>query len=257
VTPASGESGAGQPGYRLYTDLAPWWPLISPPEEYQEEAAWAAAMLRSAASDVREVLELGSGGGNNAWYLKRSFTLTLVDLSAGMLAVSRRLNPELTHHQGDMRSVRLGRAFDAVFVHDAVGYLTSEQDLRLAMGTAFAHCRPGGAAVFIPDWTAETFEPGTSHGGSDDPTGRGARYLEWAWDPGPAGTWALAEFAYLLREADGRVHSVHETHRLGLFSRQTWLRLLAEAGFTASAQTEVTTEDRSPREAFIGRRPAR
>jgi trans-aconitate methyltransferase len=255
VTPAGG-GGAGQPSYRLYTDLAPWWPLISPPEEYQEEAAWAAAMLRTAASGVREVLELGSGGGNNAWYLKSSFTMTLVDLSAGMLAVSRRLNPELTHHQGDMRSVRLGRTFDAVFVHDAVGYLTSEEDLRLAIGTAFAHCRPGGAAVFIPDWTAETFEPETSHGGSDDPTGRGARYLEWSFDPDPADTWALAEYAYLLREADGRAHAVHETHRLGLFGRETWLRLLAGAGFTASAQTEATEEDRYPREAFIGQRPA-
>src|SRR5215470_7109022 len=51
--------------HRLYSDLAPWWPLISAPEEYTEEAATAAAILSSAAIGVREVLELGSGGGHN------------------------------------------------------------------------------------------------------------------------------------------------------------------------------------------------
>jgi hypothetical protein len=37
-----------------------------------------------------------------------------------MLAVLRRLNPECDHRRGDMRAGRLGRAFDAAFVHDAV-----------------------------------------------------------------------------------------------------------------------------------------
>ena len=81
------------------------------------------------------------------------------------------------------------------------------------------------------------------------------RYLEWAWDPDPADTWTLTEYAFLLREADGSVHVVHETHRLGLFSRDVWLRILAEAGFEPDAVTEQTTEDRTPRELFVGRRP--
>src|SRR5947199_313515 len=83
----------------------------------------------STAVPVHEVLELGSGGGHNAVHLKARFTMTLVDLSAGMLDMSRRLNPECEHHQGDMRTVRLGRTFDAVFVHDAVDYMLTEDDL--------------------------------------------------------------------------------------------------------------------------------
>jgi SAM-dependent methyltransferase len=241
---------------RMYGDLAEWWPLISPPEEYEEEAAFVATLLRMASVPVREVLELGSGGGNNASHLTREgFTMTLVDLSPEMLTVSRRLNPGCEHHQGDMRTVRLGRAFDAVFVHDAVDYMLSEADLRLAIETAFAHCRPGGIAVFVPDETKETFEPGSDHGGSDAPDGRGARYLAWTWDPDPDDTWTLTEYAYLLREADGSVRSTHETHRTGMFSRDVWLHLLAEAGFTPHAVTEKTTEHRKPRELFVARRP--
>src|SRR5215472_16814132 len=75
-----------QDGYHLYGDLAEWWALISPPEEYGEEAAFAARVLGLAAGPVREVLELGSGGGHNASYLSAQFTMTLVDASPGMLA---------------------------------------------------------------------------------------------------------------------------------------------------------------------------
>ncbi len=240
---------------RFYGDLAVWWPLISPPEDYAEEAAFAATVLTSAVIPVKEVLELGSGGGNNAAHLKARFAMTLVDLSEKMLDVSRRLNPECAHHQGDMRSVRLGRRFDAVFVHDAVGYMTSEADLRQAMETAFVHCSPGGIAVFVPDSTTETFETASDHGGTDDASGRGVRYLEWVWDPSPDDTWALAEYAFLLRSPDGSVQAVHETHRWGLFGADVWLRLLSEAGFEASAVTEQTTEDRTPRQVFRGHRP--
>jgi SAM-dependent methyltransferase len=242
--------------HHLYTDLAPWWPLISGPDEYTEEAAAAAAILNSAAIDVHDVLELGSGGGHNAVHLKRHFSLTLVDLSEDMLAVSRRLNPECTHRRGDMRTVRLGRTFDAVFVHDAVAYMTTEADLRQVIETAFAHCGPGGIALFVPDHIADTFQPVTDHGGRDGPDGRGARYLEWTTDPDPGDTWIQSEFAFLLRAADGSVRAVNETHRTGLFSRSVWLGLLAEAGFHAEAITEQTSEDRTPRVMFTGHRLA-
>jgi SAM-dependent methyltransferase len=239
---------------RFYGELATWWPLISPAEEYVEEAAFAASVLSSAAIPVREVLELGSGGGHNAVHLKTRFDLTLVDLSAGMLEMSRRLNPECEHHQGDMRSVRLGREFDAVFVHDAIDYMTTEADLRLAIETASAHCRPGGVAVLVPDHTQENFEPSSDHGGTDGPDGRGVRFLDWVWDPDPTDTWIQTEYAFLLRDPGGSVRVVHETHRTGLFGCDVWLRLLAEAGFEPRAVTEETTEDRTPRTLFVGHR---
>ncbi len=243
------------PEHRFYGELAAWWPLISPLEEYAEEAAYAATVLSSASIPVRDVLELGSGGGHNAVHLKARFAMTLVDLSGDMLEVSRRLNPECDHHQGDMRAVRLGRTFDAVFVHDAVDYMTSEADLRQAIETAFVHCSPGGIAVFVPDCIAETFEATSDHGGNDDADGRGVRYLEWAWDPDPADAWTVTEYAFLLRDADGSVRVVHETHRMGLFSRDVWLWFLAGAGFDPDVVAEQTTEDRAPRELFVGHRP--
>lgn len=242
--------------HRFYADLAPWWPLISPPAEYVDDAAQLADLFDTASIPVHEVLELGSGGGHTASHLADRFAMTLVDRSPEMLAVSRRLNPGCRHEVGDMRTVRLDRTFDAVFIHDAVDYLDTEHDLRLAIDTAHLHCRPGGVVVLVPDATAESFRPATDHGGNDEPTGRGVRYLEWSWDPDPEDTWYLTEYAFLLRDADGSVRAVHETHRTGLFPRTVWLRLLGEAGFDASAVAEQTDEPRPPRELFVGHRRA-
>ncbi|WP_179266157.1 class I SAM-dependent methyltransferase [Asanoa hainanensis] len=238
-------------GHRFYQDLAPWWPLISRVDDYAAEAGFAATLLR----DANTVLELGSGGGHNAVHLKEHFALTLVDLEPDMLAESRKINPELTHIQGDMRTVRLGEQFDAVFVHDAIDYMTTEAHLRQALETAFVHTKPGGSALFVPDATAESFRPETDHGGVDGADGRAARYLSWSYDPDPDDTTTLTEYAFLLRDADGRTTAVHETHETGLYPTATWLRLLRETGFVARAVIEETDEDRPPRTLLVGLSP--
>src|SRR6204780_3615790 len=161
--------------------------------------------------------------------------MTLVDLSAEMLAVSRELNPECEHRQGDMRTIRLGRAFDAVLVHDAVDYMTTEDDLRQVIETAWGHSRPGGLALFVPDYTAESFTAGSGHGGSSDADGRQASFREWTWDPDPADSWIQSEYEFTLRAADGSGEVGSEPHRLGAFGRAAWSRLLGDAGFDAGA----------------------
>ncbi|MBB1253879.1 class I SAM-dependent methyltransferase [Streptomyces sp. OF3] len=243
------ESGGGS---RFYGELAHWWPLISPVAEYTEEAEFAAGLLESAEIPVREVLELGSGGGHNAFHLRARFDMTLVDLSDQMLEVSRRLNPGVPHVRGDMRHVRLGRLFDAVFVHDAIDYMTTRGDLLAAFRTAHAHLRPGGVAVFLPDHVAESFRPETDCGGSDADDGSGIRYLEWTWRPTDARDIARTEYTFTIRSADGGIHVVHETHEFGLFPTRDWRRLLIEAGFRVETAREPAD---TPRTAFVGHLP--
>lgn len=239
---------------KMYTELATWWFLLSPPGEYEEEAAFFRQVLASAnLSPQPTLLELGCGGGNNALYLKTDFTqVTLTDLSPQMLALSRQLNPECEHLVGDMRTLRLGRTFDVVFVHDAIEYMTSEDDLRLALETTFLHCAAGGLALIVPDYVRETFEPSTDHGGSDDPSGnRGLRYLEWTYDPDETDTTYTVDYAYLLHEQNKPVSLVHDQHICGLYPRGEWMRLLQEAGF----EPEIT-RDEYERDIFIARRPS-
>jgi hypothetical protein len=217
----------------LYQELADWWPVLSAPEDYEEEAQfYQDAIQSSCKKHPKTLLELGSGGGNNASHLKTHFEMTLVDLAPGMLKVSKGLNPECEHIQGDMRTVRLGRQFDAVFIHDAIVYMQSEADLFQAIETAYVHCKPGGAALFAPDHTRETFKESTGHGGHDRGE-RGLRYLEWSWDPDSADTTFVSYMVYLLREGAQEVRCVLDRHICGLFSHDDWLRLITQAGFQA------------------------
>jgi SAM-dependent methyltransferase len=240
---------------KLYGDLASWFHLLTAPEDYAEEAELYRRLLTEAASPPpKTLLELGSGGGNNASHLKAHFDLTLVDRSPQMLAVSRKLNPECEHVVGDMRSVRVGRVFDAVFVHDALAYITTEADLAAVMETAYRHCRPGGAALFVPDYVRERFEPRTSRGGHDG-SDRALRYLEWVWDPDAGDTTYLVDFAYLLRDESGAVRCEHDRHVCGVFPRATWLELLEAAGFRARGH--LTSDDEpAGAQLFIAQRSA-
>lgn len=216
---------------KLYTELADWWPVLSDHDSY---AGWAEVYRREiisrSASMPTTLLELGSGGGSNASHLKRDFRMTLVDLAPAMLEVSRELNPECEHIAGDMRTLRLGRQFDAVFIEDAILYMTSEEDLRCALRTAYEHCKPGGVVLVNPGETLETFKPRTEHGGRDRGS-RSMRYLDWIWDPDPTDDTYLSVMVYVLRDGE-EIRCVKDHHVLGLFGQDVWIRLMSEVGFS-------------------------
>ena len=237
---------------KLYGELSEWWPVFSTPEEYREEVDFFAhALIESGDPAPKRVLELGSGGGNSAFHLKKRFAMTLVDLSTDMLAVSRALNPECEHIEGDIRTVRLSRTFDAVFVHDAICHMTTEADLRAVMQTSYEHLRPGGVALFVPDFVRETFVENTDHGGND--TDRGSvRFLQWTTDPDRRDTNYLVDFAILIRDEQGQTRVVHDRHVYGLFPRAVWRRLMRDVGF--DLKTIKLALDEFGRDFFMGRR---
>jgi SAM-dependent methyltransferase len=216
---------------RLYGELAHLWPAISPADQYGEEAALVAEwIVRARGAPVRSFLELGSGAGHLASQLPREWDLTLVDRAPEMLALGRALVPSATHVEADLRSLDLGRTFDAVLLHDAVMYLTSEGDLASAFVTAARHLEPGGVLLVLPDVVKDEFEEMTLGSGSSD-TDPAVRLLEWHWDPDPGDDTYAVEFALLVRGSDGTVTCHHDRHTMGLFERATWIRLLRAAGF--------------------------
>ena len=245
---------------RMYTDLAHWFHLITAPDEYVEEADfYLRTMIAASERAPQTLLELGSGAGNNAFHYKHHLqSVTLTDLSEGMLRLSRQINPECTHIQGDTRTLRMGRTFDAVFVQDAVCYLTTLADLQACIETAFVHCRPGGFVLFAPDHVRENFSrtAGLDCGGHDAED-RAIRWLEWTYDPDPSDVTYTVDYAYILRKAGQPSRVVHDQHLCGLFSRTDWLQLFDQVGFV-SAKTEPFNHSELPPgslEVFVATRP--
>jgi len=71
--------------------------------------------------------------------------------------------------------------------------MTTADDLKRAIETAWVHLRPGGAALLCPDFVKETFRPQTKHGGHDRML-RSLRYLEWTHAPDPRDTTIVTDF---------------------------------------------------------------
>jgi len=216
---------------RMYDEFAHLWPLISLPEKYAAEARyWRDAVRKKLGPERHEILELGVGGGHNLSHLTNEFQATAVDLSHKMIQNSMKLNPDVEHHVGDMRSVRLGKKFKAVLIHDAISYMLTEEDLRLAFATTVAHLDPGGVFVTSPEYFRETFfGPRVGHSTHSDGETE-LTFIEYSHDPDPSDTTIETIMFYFIREK-GILRIEQDRHITGLFPKATWTGLMEESGF--------------------------
>ena len=223
---------------RLYNDLADLWPIVSPPAEYLAEAAEWLDIIRSRldlAAGRRQrptLLELGCGGGHLLSHLTAHFTAEAVDISERMLALSQRLNPDTRHHLGDMRTVRLGRKFDVVAIHDAVNYMLTAENLRAAITTAAVHLNTGGVAVLAPDWLSESFSGPRVIDWTRQDAGLDVTFIEYVAQAEPGVATLESVFIFIINQ-DGQVKVELDRHTGGLFPRSLWLDLMADAGLDA------------------------
>jgi len=220
---------------RLYGELAYLWPIISPPGEFRAEAeVWLQTIMDKLGEGRHRILELGVGGGHNLSHLTQDFEATATDISPDMLELSQKLNPEVPHHLGDMRTLRLGETFDAVLIHDAISCMLTEADLAATFNTAKLHLRPGGLLIIAPEWVREDFRaPMVLHWVRDQGDIQ-VTVQEFLHDPDTSDTQIESVYTYTIVE-NGQERVEQDTHTTGLFPMATWNRLLNEAGF----QTET------------------
>jgi SAM-dependent methyltransferase len=227
---------------RLYGDLAWTWPIVSPPEDYVPEGDYFAEQIRKHSDfEVKTLLHLGCGGGHNDFTLKRHFEVTGVDVSETMLGLARKLNPDVTYLQGDMRSVRLGSVFDSVAILDAVNYMLTREDLRLAFETAFCHLRPGGVLLTTVEQTPENFRQNLTRHWTNREGDTEITFIENSYDPDPGDSTYESTFVFLIRR-NGRLEIEMDRHTGGIFPMDTWMEILQGVGFAVS---RTVYDDRS------------
>jgi SAM-dependent methyltransferase len=221
---------------RLYYDLAWLFPIVSPPEDYVNEAAeFTRAIRQHARIPVRTLLDQGCGAGHNDHYLQKEFQVTGVDLSETMLDLARRLNPQVEYLTGDMRSLHLGGTFDAVIIADSITYMLNEADLLAAFRTAYEHLNPGGVFCTYAEETPENFVQNgtytsTHRGLTENGQAVEVALVENYYDPDPQDTTFEITFVYFVRQS-GALRIETDSHQVGIFPQATWERLLRQAGF--------------------------
>lgn len=218
---------------RLYQELAWLWPLWGDLEEYREESELFARIIReSAAIDVKSLLDIGCGGGKNAFYLKQHFRVSGIDVSEAMLSHARKLNPECDFHAGDMRSFDLNLQFDSVYMNDSVVYMTTRQDLAKAFRSAHKHIRHGGIMLVPVEYCKENFSHNRTTVSHSKAGELEVTFVENTYDPDPEDDNFEMTFIYLIREK-GELRIEHDFHVGGLFPLAVWEESLKNARFSA------------------------
>jgi SAM-dependent methyltransferase len=175
------------------------------------------------------MLHLGCGAGIYDYTFKKYFKVTGVDIGEQMLALARKLNPEIHYFNGDMRTIDLKKKFDAVAIPDSIGYMTSVQDLQKVIRNAAKHLKPGGVLLIVAS-IAEKFSSNnfvyTGSRGEIEITLFENNYL-----PAPDNSTYEAALVYLIRRK-GKLEIHTDRHIIGIFKLKVWLGLLKEQDFT-------------------------
>ncbi len=217
---------------RLYGDLAWTWPIISPPEGYAKESEQFTKIIREHSKiEVRTLLNLGCGGGHNDHTLKKHFEVTGLDVSRAMINLAKKLNPEVSYLIGDMCTVRLKKAFDAVTIFDSINYMLTEEQLYSAFTTAFVHLRPNGVFLTCQENSPECLKQNQTEYSTHSKGDVTITFIENNYDPDPRDTTYESTFIYLIR-CRNELTIETDRHLAGIFPKETWLNLLRETGFS-------------------------
>ena len=97
----------------------------------------------------RSILDVGCGTGRDLDVLSRTCPDCWgVDLLPVMIEYAGRMHPHLTLQVGDMRSLRLGRTFDAIMcMGSAFMYTLTNEDVDHTLAAFAAHAHPGTVVI--------------------------------------------------------------------------------------------------------------
>jgi cyclopropane fatty-acyl-phospholipid synthase-like methyltransferase len=96
-----------------------------------------------------EILDLGCGGGEPIarFFIELGFRLTGVDAAPSLLALCRERFPDMTWIEHDMRTLHLGRRFDAILAWNSFFHLRKD-DQRTMFAVFENHAAPSGLLLF-------------------------------------------------------------------------------------------------------------
>lgn len=216
-------------------------------KDYEAEARDLVALIRGRDPDARSLLDVACGTGKHLELLRASFPdVAGVDLDEGLLAIARERLPDVPLTMADMRTVDLGRTFDAVTcLFSSVGYLRDAGELASAIGRMAAHLAPGGVLV-VDGWVRpDAWWPGTHvQALAETADGVAATRVARTWREGDR---SVLDMRYLIATADDGFAQERERHELTLFTDAEYRRAFE----AASLEPEVVPSPMQDRDRYV------
>lgn len=126
-----------------------YYDMLYQDKDYSAEVAYLDTLLQRHGVGGRELLEFGSGTGRHGRLLGESnYQVTGIERSATMAAQALP-SSGFQCLAGDIRTLQLGRTFDAVLaLFHVLSYQVSNADVQSVFAAAAQHLRPGGLFLF-------------------------------------------------------------------------------------------------------------
>ncbi len=204
-------------------------------KDYEGECERIAEIVRARAAHARTLLDVACGTGKHLACLRTRFQCEGVDLDAGLLGVARERLGDVPLHEGDMRTLDLGRRFDIVTcLFSAIGFVRDLDGLAAASRSLAAHVADGGLLIVEPWLTPDVWRPGTPHVLAADAAGLALARVTIA---GQRGRLSTTEMYYTLGRPGG-VEQWQEDHELGLFTHDEMRAALKATGLVVEHDPE-------------------
>jgi SAM-dependent methyltransferase len=209
----------------VFGDYARHYELLYRDKDYGGEARFVKGLLDRHAPGATSILEFGCGAGQHAALLaEMGLAVHGIDRSPEMIeaahtrmaGLSTGVTGRLWFDEGDIRSLALGRTFDAVVsLFHVVSYQTTNADLRATFAAAARHLRPGG--IFLFDcWygpTVLTEPPVVRVKRMEDETVSATRLSEPEVLPNENAV--IVNYTVFIEEkATGAIRTIRESHRM-------------------------------------------
>jgi len=223
----------------MYANTASYYDRIYAFKDYADEAAKVASIVaESCHSGGKRLLDVACGTGLHIEHLARTFDVEGLDISPELLAFARERTPAVTFHTGDMRTFDLAETYDVVTcLFSSIGYMTTPEDLGLAIVRMAAHLVPGGILIIEPWITPDAWEPDTLHGMFiDDPDLKIARINTSQVIDG----LSVFDLHHLIGTREGVEHIV-EHHEMGLYTIAEMTAAFEAAGLDTRYDPEGIT----------------
>ncbi len=210
-----------------YNNLAWTELLISSPNDYRKETElYCKIIMDNSKLKPKTLLHMGCGAGIYDHTFKKHFNVTGIDISSGMLKIARKNNPKVKYILGDMRNIKLDNKFDAVIIPDSIGYMTTVRDLNKTINTAYRYLHIGGVLLIVTHLRDSFNENNFVYTGNNKI--KNITIFENNHIINKSNYEAT--IIYLIRHKNNlKIYT--DIHTIGLFTLDTWKKLLKEIGF--------------------------
>src|SRR5439155_8731499 len=140
----------------MYQRSAGFYDLIYSASRFKPVEEWADevhAIIQERNPAAGTLLDVACGTGHHLSYLRDHYSAEGVDISEEMLRVARARLPDVPLHHADMRTLDLGRTFDAVTcLFSSIGYAQEPDELATTDEYVAAVEAAGLRAEVLPDY---------------------------------------------------------------------------------------------------------